>query len=366
MAAGPPGRPPPRVRAGPGGPAAGWLACIRAISAGSLVQRKCSAGEASAWNDTREDGPAASSPSPRRADSSSCRSPADSRNSSATLPMAWGAWRSRIWVAELAITARPRSVDSTSSASWVTAASPAHALRADFASRNRNFAPSGSRISSHASSTVISRRLRRAGSETARQVVSRASRVAAGRSSSGTSRRLKTTRCPSGRVVVGAANRPAWVPSVNGTSRSASAVAAWRLRGAQRGREGGQQRRGPRPGPGVGGDPGPLVGGHDRLVQRRPLGRGRLAAAQHRDDGVDEQGTAGQGVRPGPPGGGQVERVQVHARRAQVDVRAADRAGEPGVLVLGVDHPALGPLVQSCGGSPAWRGRTCRRRRRRG
>ena len=129
-------------------------------------------------------------------------------------------------MAVLAITARPRSVASTSSASWVTAASPAHALRAHLASRNRNFAPSGSRISSHASSTVISRRRRRAGSETARQVVSRASRVAAGRSSSGTSRRLKTTRCPSGRVVVGAANRPEWLPSVNGTSRSASAVAA--------------------------------------------------------------------------------------------------------------------------------------------
>ena len=124
------------------------------------------------------------------------------------------------------MTARPRSAASTSSASWVTAASPAHALRADFASRNRNFVPSGSRISSHASSTVISRRRRRAGSETARQVASRASRVAAGRSSSGTSRRLKTTRCPSGRVVVGAENSPAWVPSVNGISRSASAVAA--------------------------------------------------------------------------------------------------------------------------------------------
>ena len=142
-----------------------------------------------------------------------------------TLEIACGAWRSRIWVAELAITARPRSAVRTSSASWVTAASPAHALRVDLASRYMNFAPSPSRISSHASSTVISRRLRLAGSETCRQVASRASRVAAGRSSSGTSRRLKTTRCPSGRVVVGAANSPAWVPSVNGTSRSARAVA---------------------------------------------------------------------------------------------------------------------------------------------
>ena len=30
---------------------------MRAISAGSLVHKKCSAGEARAWNDTRADGP---------------------------------------------------------------------------------------------------------------------------------------------------------------------------------------------------------------------------------------------------------------------------------------------------------------------
>ena len=69
-------------------------------------------------------------------------------------------------------------------------------------------------------------------------------------------------------------------------------------------------------------------------------------AEQDRDDGVEEQGAAGQGVRARPPGGGQVERVQVHARRAQVHVRAPDGTGEAGVLVLGVDHPALGALVQ--------------------
>jgi hypothetical protein len=50
-----------------------------------------------------------------------------------------GAWRSRIWVAEFAITARPRSVARTSSASWVTATSAAHAFREDLASRYKNF-----------------------------------------------------------------------------------------------------------------------------------------------------------------------------------------------------------------------------------
>ena len=116
--------------------------------------------------------------------------------------------------------------------------------------------------------------------------------------------------------------------------------------GAQRGGQGRQQRGGPRPGARVAGDPGPLVGGHDRLVQGGALGRGGLAAAQHRDDGVQEQGAPGEGVRPGPRRRGQVERVEVDAGGAQVDVRAAGGGGEPGVLVLGVDHPAFGALVQ--------------------
>ena len=118
-------------------------------------------------------------------------------------------------MAELATMARPRSVASTSSASWVIAASPAWCLRLALAIRNRNRAPSGSRISSHASSTVISRRRpRAAGSETRRQVASSASSVPIAFSSSGRSRSEKTTRCPAGRVVVCAANSAEWVPSV--------------------------------------------------------------------------------------------------------------------------------------------------------
>ena len=236
-------------------------------------------GRGQAWKDTRADGPPARRPSPLRADSSSACSPADRRNSAVTLEIACGAWRSRIWVAELAITARPRSVDRTSSASWVTAASPAHALRADLASRYRNFAPSPSRISSHASSTVISRRLRLAGSETCRQVASRASRVAAGRGSSGTSRRLKTTRCPSGRVVVGAANSPAWVPSVNGTSRSARAVAGDAQDVTQ-----GCQRRGVQPLGSARDQPVDLLTGQDHAAfgqQRHQVGGGEHALLRH-------------------------------------------------------------------------------------
>src|ERR1035441_5987143 len=49
---------------------------------------------------------------------------------------------------------------------------------------------------------------------------------------------------------------------------------------------------------------------------------------------------AGAGRGPGRRGGGRVDRVQVPAGRAQVHVRAADGAGEAGVLVFGVDHVA--------------------------
>ena len=91
-------------------PAGCWRACRRAISAGSLVHQAFSSGEASASKETRADGPAARSPVPLAADRSRARSPAERRNSAATLAMACGDWRSRIWVAELAMTARPRSV----------------------------------------------------------------------------------------------------------------------------------------------------------------------------------------------------------------------------------------------------------------
>ena len=103
--------------------------------------------------------------------------------------MDWGAWRSRIWVAALATTAWPSGEPSRSPASWVTTVSPAQCLRADLAMRKRNSAPDGSDMSSHASSTITSRRLRLAGSDTRRQMASRVSSVPAAFSSSGRSRR---------------------------------------------------------------------------------------------------------------------------------------------------------------------------------
>ena len=62
----------------------------------------------------------------------------------------------------------------------------------------------------------------------------------------------------------------------------------------------------------------------------------------------DEQGLAGQRVRPGPGaryGRGQVEGVEPHPVGAQMQVGAASARGEAGVFVFGVDDPALGALV---------------------
>ena len=62
----------------------------------------------------------------------------------------------------------------------------------------------------------------------------------------------------------------------------------------------------------------------------------------------DEQGLAGQRVRPGPDaryGRGQVEGVEPHPVGAEVQVGAAGAGGEAGVFVFGVDDPALGALV---------------------
>ena len=133
--------------------------------------------------------------------------------------------------------------------------------------------------------------------------------------------------------------------------------------GAQRGGQVGQQRGGPRPGPPVGADPGVVVGGHDRLVQGGLLRGCGLGAGQDRDDGVGEQGAAGQRVRPRPGRVGQVERVQVHPGGAEVDVGAAERRAQPRVLIFGVDDPAFGPVRTAAGRSPACPGRTCPRRR---
>ena len=348
MAAGPPGRPRPPRRPGRARPAAaGWLACIRAISAGSLVQRKCSAGEARAWNDTRADGPAASSPSPRRAASSSCRSPADSRNSLGDLADGLGG------LAEQDLGGGVRDHGPAQVGGQ-------HVLRVLGDRREP-----GPRLAGGLRQPEQEPRALGVAHQQPRLVHGDQPPPAPGgvgdRPPGGVQGEQGRGRAQLVGDVAEAEDDQVPLGAGGGRGGEQAGVGALgerdepvgqrrggrRLRGAQRGREGGQQRGGPRPRPGVGGDPGLLVGGHDRLVQRRPLGRGRLAAAQHRDDGVEEQGTAGQGVRPGPPGGGQVERVQVHARRAQVDVRAAYRGGQPGVLVLGVDHPALGALVQA-------------------
>ena len=91
-------------------PAGCWRACRRAISAGStgapgvfFRRRECLERDPGGGAGREQPGSLA-------ADRSRDRSPADRRNSAATLSMACGDWRSRIWVAELAITARPRSV----------------------------------------------------------------------------------------------------------------------------------------------------------------------------------------------------------------------------------------------------------------
>ena len=71
-------------------------------------------------------------------------------------------------------------------------------------------------------------------------------------------------------------------------------------------------------------------------------------AEQHADDGVREQGPAGQRVRARPGAGrgrGQVEGVEPDPAGAEVQVRAAGPGGEAGVFVFGVDDPALGALV---------------------
>jgi len=93
----------------------------------------------------------------------------------------------------------------------------------------------------------------------------------------------------------------------------------------------GEQRRGPDPGPRVGGDADCGVGGDDAAVQRSPGIRTQRRAKQNRDQRVDEQRPAGQRVTSRLPGGGpgQVEGVEPHTGFAEADEGAADRGGEP-------------------------------------
>jgi hypothetical protein len=106
----------------------------------------------------------------------------------------------------------PRSVASTSAASWVATVNPAKYLRADFASRARNSAPARWRISSHASSTTAERGRRRPGSLTRRQVASSASRVPMVRNSSGRSRSEYTVNAPEGSWLLAPSSSPANAP----------------------------------------------------------------------------------------------------------------------------------------------------------
>ena len=132
--------------------------------------------------------------------------------------------------------------------------------------------------------------------------------------------------------------------------------------GVERGGEVAEQRCGAGVAAGVGGDPDRLVGGDDAPVERRGGGRVGLAAEQHGDEGVDEQGPAGEGVGAGC----EVEGVDPDAGGAEVDVGAADGLGQPAVLVFGVDNRDLDPRVQATAALRAWPGRTCRHRSGRG
>ncbi len=129
-------------------------------------------------------------------------------------------------MAALATMVLPRSVASTSAASWVATVSPAKYLRADFASRARNCAPAGWRISSHASSTTTERGRRRLGSLMRRQVASNASRVPMVRNSSGRSRNDHTVNAPEGSCVLAPSSSPANAPpATKGASPAARSTA---------------------------------------------------------------------------------------------------------------------------------------------
>lgn len=89
----------------------------------------------------------------------------------------------------------------------------------------------------------------------------------------------------------------------------------------------------------VGGDARGGVGGEHGAVERGGRRRVERPAEQHADERVHEQGATGEGVRPG----GQVERVEPHTRRPEMEVGAADSIGKAAVFVFGVDHETWTP-----------------------
>ena len=88
----------------------------------------------------------------------------------------------------------------------------------------------------------------------------------------------------------------------------------------------GEERRGADVAAGVGGDPDRFVGRDDPPIERGGRRRIGFPTEQHGDEGVDEQGAAGECVGTGL----QVEGVDPHAGRAEVDVGAAGRGGGHG------------------------------------
>ncbi len=107
----------------------------------------------------------------------------------------------------------------------------------------------------------------------------------------------------------------------------------------------GEQGRGPVVGGGLGGDARRTVSRQNRPVQRRPTGRCRLLPQQDGDQGVQEQGAAGQHVRA-IVAGGQVQGVEFDAGGAKCHHGAADGVGQWPVFVFGVDDGDLHPGVE--------------------
>jgi len=128
----------------------------------------------------------------------------------------------------------------------------------------------------------------------------------------------------------------------NGAEAQGEGVGGRVVAGLQGAGQVGEGRGGPGVGARVGGDADRRVGGDHGPVEGGGAGRVEGPAEQHRGQGVDEQRPAGQRVGSG----GEVERVEPHPGRAEVQVGAADRVGEAAVLVFGVDDEDLHPAVE--------------------
>ncbi len=278
MAAGPPPRPRRRRRPAPATPGwrrpAGRLRCGRSRRGrwctGNARRVRPGPGTTPGRTGRRPAGPRlcgrpAAAPVPRPT----------GRNSAATLVMAWGAWRSRIWVAELAMTARPRSVAEDVLGVLGDGGQPGPGLAGGF----------GQPVQELRALAVAHQQPRLIDGDQPPPAAGRVGHLPPGR--------VQRQQGRGGAQLVGdvAEAEDDQVPLGAGGGRRGEqpGVAAFGERdepvgqrgrgrgpgGAQRGGQGGQQRRGPRPGARIGGDPGLVVGGHDRLVQGGALGRGR-------------------------------------------------------------------------------------------